>query len=154
MTFWRGNMSNVKEGGEFVLIPEGITQLEIFKIEETKSQAGDPMAVVDFHPVSGEFMEKEVRDYIVFPLPGSKAAGILGRSKKFLHAIGEPHEEADLAVDPSRWAYKKVYAMIKHEPFISKKTGKELKGAKIKYYLLPEEIEAEKTAWDEEGPEL
>jgi hypothetical protein len=144
MTFWRGNMKNVQEGG-FSLQPEGEFEFEIFDVEERHTSSGDPMALVKMR-VPGS--DCEVWDNLVFPLPNSKAIKILRRSKHFLHCLGVPHEEEDSQVNPQSWKYKRVRAKIKHETYINK-DNQERKKASIESYLLKEDHD-----WDDEWPDL
>lgn len=139
MNFWRGNTTGVEmSNGNYDPLEAGEYKMRIIEVEEMQTKNGDPMAKIKlFEPLEG----KLVWDYIVFPLPGSSAYKILGRSLHFLHCIGEPYESDDLIVDPQNWREKSVDVEIDVSTY-KDKDGNERKKNVVKQYKLE--------SWDEE----
>jgi hypothetical protein len=133
------NMSGVKEGGSYVLAPEGIYEVEIVEVNDKESTNGDPMVSIKLVITSGEYQDSWVWDNILIPSLGSQAAKILGRTKHFLHCIGEPYEDEETEWDSSRWLWKKCKIRIIHEA--SNEFHKRPKGVVAEYIL--DEIESQ-----------
>ena len=112
------NMSQVKEqtGGGCPLPEKREYEFEIVLVKDKTSSNGDPMISVKLNITSGIFQDSWVWDNILIPSLSSPSAAILGRTKKFLHCIGEPFEGEEVEWDSERWLYKKCRARIDHEP--------------------------------------
>jgi hypothetical protein len=141
------NMSGVQEQGKFSLPPEGEYEVEIIEIRDGKSSNGDPMVSIKLIITEGEYRDKAwVWDNILIPSPDSAAAKILGRTKHFLHCIGEEYEGDNLEWDSDRW-YKPCRIRIAHEkPNEFHKFPK----ATVAEYILDEDAAEVK----DDGPEL
>ena len=138
--------SSVQEGGTFELVEEGIHYARIAEVVENTSENGDDMPTVKLVMISGVSQDLWVWDNIVISdnqdSPGYK---ILGRSKHFLHCIGEPYE-GQINVNTDNWLNKEVKIEVFHDTFTNKK-GRKTTRAKVKNYLIDED-ETEK----EESP--
>lgn len=110
------NMAGVKEGGSFVLAPEGIYDVEIAEVNDRESTGGDPMVSIKLVITSGEYQDSWVWDNILIPHLNSQAAKILGRTKHFLHCIGESYDGEEVNWDSDAWLWKKCKIRITHEP--------------------------------------
>lgn len=109
------DMTGVKEQGDFVLLPEGKYWVEIIDKKDKTTEGGDPMVSIKMIVSRGTYQDEAwVWDNIVFPGLGSPAEKIKGRTKRFLHAIGEPHE-GEIDWDSDRWIGKEVQIEVKHE---------------------------------------
>lgn len=128
------DMSNVKEGGSFDPIPEGLYKLCIEEIEPKTTKNNDPMAGLTMTVVGGEFAGRKVWDNIIIPEDDSPAIKIKGRTMHFLHCIDEPYE-GKFAWDSDNWIGKTLFAKIWHETYEGKVRSK------ISEYLLPEDVE-------------
>lgn len=135
----RTNTTGVKESdGSFVLLPQGKYAFEITEVGESVTTNGDPMAKLVLVVKEGEHKGNKVWDNIVIPNEGSKAWKIMGRTKHFLHCIGEEYE-GEFDYDTSRWVLKTVVADVKHETQTQGKyAGKDK--AVIANYLLDDEL--------------
>lgn len=143
------NMTNVKEGGDFILVEEGEHIAKIDEIREQVTENGDDMLTVKFTIIAGLSVDGWVWDnIIVSDNPNSPGYKILGRTKHFLHCIGEPYEDI-ITIDTDNWKGKEVKIKVYHEPFTNKKTGKTTIKAKVGTYLLDEELQPANT---EESP--
>ena len=109
------NMSGVQEGGSFVLAPEGIYTIEIAEAKGKESSNGDPMVSIKLVISAGEYQDSWVWDNILIPHLNSQAVKILGRTKHFLHCIGEPYDGEEVEWDSDRWLWKKCKIRIIHE---------------------------------------
>lgn len=144
----RSNTAGVKESdGSFELLPEGEYLFEISEVGESTTQNDDPMAkLVLVVKEEGQYKGKKVWENIVIPNEGSKAWKIMGRTKFFLHCIGEPFE-GEFDWDTSRWLYRTVSAMVRHEvQEQGKYAGK--KKAVIETYLLDTAVQQTNAADD------
>lgn len=101
------NMTGVEEQGkkEFKPLPKGEYDLQIIGIEEKRTQANDPMISVKYNVISGEFKGRHLYENIVFN------DAIMGRTKHFLHVIGQPYE-GEIEVSPRNWQGEKLRAYI------------------------------------------
>lgn len=135
------NMNGVQESpnaGEFILIPEGEYLMKIIQVKDKETESGDPMVSIRFTPVDSEFQERAfVWDNIVIPMPNSPAIKILGRTKHFLHCIGEPYEGDFVTYDSENWLYKTCVVKVKHE--LPNKHHKNIKAVVDGYILDAEE---------------
>jgi hypothetical protein len=153
----KGTLSdNETEDRDYKLIPEGEYMVQIVDYEVKETRAGDPMIRVKLEIVENAFYEgKFLFDNIVFPRPGSKAMGIEGRSRHFLHCIGEPHEKND-EWDTDNWVPRRCNVEVKHNEYQDKMY------ANVDRYILNESIvqkkapavaetatAGEEIAWDE-----
>ena len=113
----KGNvaMTNVNESGTYRLAPEGIHEAGISEITDKESTNGDPMVSVKLVITSSEGLDCVVWDNILIPEPDSPSAKILGRTKHFLHCIGESYE-GDIEWNSDNWVLKRCKIRISHEP--------------------------------------
>ena len=116
---FKTDMTDVDEGSVFELVPQGVYPVRVNLVEDNHSQAGDPMPKVTFEIILGEHAGRMLFDRILFPEKGSKAEKILGRSKHFLHCIGEPHED-NFEVVTENWENRQCLAIVKHRDYESK----------------------------------
>ena len=142
------NMSQVQEstGGSCPLPDKGVYEVEIVLVKDKESKGGDPMISIKLNITSGVFQDSWVWDNILIPHLDSEAVKILGRTKHFLHCIGESYEGEELEWDSERWLWKKCKIRIDHE--LPNEYHKYTK-AIVAEYLLEEEL-----APEEEGPDL
>lgn len=103
-----------ENGGGFVLIPEDTYEVIIAEKSDKTTQNGDPMVSVKFDITVGIYKGKWLYDNIVIPLPGSRAMGIMGRTKHFLHVIGQPYE-GKFSTDSDKWLFARLRVKVKHE---------------------------------------
>ena len=136
------NMSDVQEQGEFSLITEGEYKARITEISCGYSKNGDPMMKLKMTiETSGEFEELPIWDNILIPNLDSPAIKILGRTKHFLHCLGEPYED-DIEWNSDNWQDKLVIIKVEHEaPNDFHKYIKAVVGG----YILDEETKDDKT---------
>ncbi|RKY32661.1 MAG: hypothetical protein DRP74_02155 [Candidatus Omnitrophota bacterium] len=139
------NMANVQEQGSYVLPPEGVYEVEIVEVVDKTSFNGDPLISIKLMITEGEYQNKAwIWDNILIPSSNSSAAKILGRTKHFLHCIGEPYEGQEVEWDSNNWIYKPCRIRIAHEaPNEYHKRAKVV----ISEYILNEEQQS-----PEEGP--
>jgi hypothetical protein len=111
------NMAQVQEsmGGSCPLPDKGIYNIEIVLVKDKTSTNGDPMISIKLNITSGVFQDSWVWDNILIPHLDSAAAKILGRTKHFLHCIGEPYDGEEIEWDSEKWLYKKCKIRIDHE---------------------------------------
>lgn len=109
------NMSKVKEQGVYVLPDEGEYDIEITTTKDKQTSSGDDMVSIVLTITSGNFEGAYVWDNIVIPHLDSPAVKILGRTKHFLHCIGEPYDGEEVEWDSENWLYKKCRIKIDHE---------------------------------------
>jgi len=132
----RIDMSNIDEGGGF-LIPEGTYFAEIVECKDRTSQNGDAMIGVKFLITQGEFKNNWVWDSILISdNPDSPGYKILGRSKHFLHVIGEQYE-GEIVWDSANWIGKKLRVVVYQDEYKGRKKSK------INEYLPIDEATAE-----------
>jgi len=109
------NMTGVSEGG-FPVLPINEYLVEIAdKQDKTTRDNKDPIVSVKLVVVNGEFAGRWIWDNVVIPNPDSPAIKILGRSKHFLHCIGEPYEN-EIEWDSDRWIGRRCRIIVSHEP--------------------------------------
>jgi len=113
------DMTGIDEGRDFQLLPPGMYTCEVVNVEDGYSKAGDPMIKVTLEVAYGEYAGRLVFDRILFPKVGSPAEKILGRSKHFLHVIGEPYEDK-FEVDSDNWVGKKCGVLVMHREYEGK----------------------------------
>jgi len=132
------NLSGVKEQGKFTLPPEGIYEIEIAEKKDGQSSNGDPMISIKLVICAGEYQDEAwVWDNILIPSLDSPAAKILGRTKHFLHCIGEPYEEEETLWDSDKWVWKRCKVRLVHEaPNAYHKFPKAI----VAEYILNEEV--------------
>ena len=147
------NMTDINEQGTFKLLPEGDYLMQIAEVVDIDkfnmpltSKNGDPMVKIMLKPVDQE--DVWVWDQIIIAenvdSPGFK---IKGRSKHFLHCIGEPYEGA-FEWNSDNWKGKRVRVSITHE--VPNEFHKYVK-AVVDNYIIDEE-QAAKNADDTEIP--
>ena len=96
---FKANYEGVKEAGGANFAPAGVYLLRIESTEERTSRNGDPQVSMKLHIHSGTSKGSWSFHTVTFFAPDAKGAGF---SKKFLKAIGMPHEGA-VTVDPTKW---------------------------------------------------
>lgn len=109
------------EGGGIVLLPAGIYELVITKVEEKKSNAGDPMVNVTCEVMNNpEYNGAKVYHNVTFMSKEKPGAGM---SSHFLKCINQPYEGA-VSVDPQAWVGEDFRAKLMPEEFEYKKGPK------------------------------
>jgi hypothetical protein len=146
----KADMNGVQEGGKFERIPDGDYYSRITEVKDKVTANGDPMASITLTITEGKFEGRKMWDNIIFPHSESPAIKILGRSKHFLHAIGEPYEGA-IEYDTDNWKFKDVIINVGFEPAKGEYKEKNV----VKDYIIPEQQSApaikksDDIAWDE-----
>lgn len=109
----RTNMTGIQESGDgnFPAIPAGSYTMRIERIKDKTTANGDPMVSIGLVVASGQYKGRYVWDNIVIPLANSPAIKILGRTKHFLHCIGEPYE-GEIEYDSERWMDRIVQVVV------------------------------------------
>jgi hypothetical protein len=132
------NMSGVREQGKFTLPPEGTYEVEIAEKKDGQSSNDDPMISIKLVICAGEYQDEAwIWDNILIPSLDSPAAKILGRTKHFLHCIGEPYEEEETLWDSDKWVWKRCKVRLVHEaPNAYHKFPKAI----VAEYILNEEV--------------
>ncbi len=126
------NYNNVSEQIGFPLIPEGEYIFEIIIVEEAKTQNGDPMINIVLSCQDQNYFGNIVYERIIIPVDENAPAGkIAGRTKHFLHCIGEPYE-GQFEWDENNWLWKKVLCSVSQNEYKGKKKNI------IKSYILQE----------------
>lgn len=119
---------------EIQLLPKGKYLFQIVeKIDKTTAK-GDPMINITLQCQEDGYEQNRAWDNIVIPHPVSPSIGIAGRTKHFLHCIGEPYQD-QFEWDSDNWAWKKVYANIDIKKLDS---GKEINV--VTGYILDEDL--------------
>jgi hypothetical protein len=147
------------DGSNFEPIPDGQYLVQIVDFKERQTKNGDPMIAAQMEIVDGDHQGRVIFDNIIIPLgPESKAWGIMGRTKHFLHCIGEPHE-GEIDIDPEAWIGRRVKIESHQETYFSTAKNKDVTNAKVKNYILDETVTpstatagaatSEAVAWDE-----
>ena len=131
----------------FELVEEGEHFARIDEMQEAITQNGDDMVKIKLTIVSGVSQDCWLWDNLVISdNPDSPGYKVLGRTKHFLHCIGEPYE-GQIEVDTDRWINKEVKIKVEHREFINKKNRKQI-NAKVQNYLLDMEL----ATTEEESP--
>lgn len=108
------NYDGIPEQTDYPTMPDGEYMFEIQEKKDTYSEAGDVMIKIILRCMEeGEHEGIKVRDNIMIPEPESPIHKIIGRTKRFLHAIGEPYQGTSFEVDTDNWVNKTVMAKIK-----------------------------------------
>lgn len=116
------------------LLPKGKYLFQITEKIDKTSAKGDPMVNITLQCQEDGFERNKVWDNIVIPNPNSPSIGIAGRTKHFLHCIGEPYQ-GQFNWDSDNWAWKKVYANVVIKKLDS---GKEINN--VVGYVLDEDL--------------
>lgn len=106
--------TGVEENKGFALLPEAAYDFVIAEKSDKETQGGDPMVNIKLVVDAGQYAGAPVWDNIVIPRAGSPAFKIMGRTKHFLHMIGEPYE-GKFTADSDKWVWKKVRARVAHK---------------------------------------
>jgi len=137
------NYDDHEEQEGFRCLPDGNYMFEILEKEDTYSKDDDVMIKITLRCIEeGEYEGIYVWDNILLPEPDSRAHKIIGRSKRFLHAIGEPYQ-GNFDTDTDDWVGKTVEAKI----ILSEYTQGPKKGKPkndVNGYLLSEPQQSEK----------
>ncbi len=116
----RADTTGVEEGGNFEMLPPGWYVAEITDVEDSETKNGDYMAKIKLAIVGGEYTGFGCRDVIVISNnPTSPGYKILGRTKHFLHMIGQPYE-GKFDYDTDEWMWKKVEILVGHKEWNGK----------------------------------
>ncbi len=107
------NMNGVQEQGMPLPIDEYI--VAIIDKTDAESFKGDPMVKITLQVIEGPCAGNKVWDNILIPAPESESAKILGRTKHFLHCIGEPYEGETVDWDSDSWVGKQCKIKVGHE---------------------------------------
>jgi len=116
------------------LLPKGKYLFQIEGCIDKTTAKGDPMGVVKLRCQDEGYGDVVIWDNIVIPKPNSPSRGIGGRTKHFLHCIGEPYKDNPLQGDTENWGWKKVYANVD----IRKYKGEDQN--EVKGYVLDESL--------------
>jgi len=115
------NYDGVPEQEDIALMPNGDYMFEITEVSDGYSNSGDPMPNICLRCIEdGECEGKKVWDNILIPEPDSAAHKIIGRTKRFLHAIREPYQ-GDFDVDTENWLNKTVEVKIGTDEYKGRK---------------------------------
>jgi len=115
------NYDDILEQEDVELMPNGNHMFEIAEVADGFSANKDPMPNICLRCIEdGESEGKKVWDNILIPEPDSMAHKIIGRTKRFLHAIGEPYQ-GDFDVDTSDWLNKTVEVKVGTEEYKGRK---------------------------------
>ena len=136
----RTKMGGVQESGSFEPIPEGVYYVKIADCQDGFSPNGDPMIAVKFVITQGKQQNSWVWDNIIISdNPDSPGYKILGRTKHFLHIIGEPYEDEIVVWDTDNWIHAQLRIVVYHDEY-PKGSGK--KRAKISEHLFLTNMES------------
>jgi len=129
----RRNYEGIPEQTDYPVLPDGNYMFEIKEIEDSETRENhDYMAKIVLVCIEeGDYEGGRIFDNIIIPDKNSPAHKIIGRTKRFLHAIGEPYE-GDFEFDTDNWINKTVEAKIS----IGEWNGRPKNN--VDRYLLPE----------------
>jgi len=128
------NFEGVSEKTGFQLMPDDTYEFEIENVSAKETSKGDPMVNVTLRCISPGFEGKTIFDNIVIPVDSESSAwGIAGRTKHFLHCIGEQYE-GQIEWDEANWLFRRVIADIRTKKDSYNPDGKNIVSA----YKLPE----------------
>lgn len=125
------------EGGGLIL-PAGKYMFEISETKDKMSSNNDEMVNVTFSCIEENYYGSLVWDNILFPRPGSKAEKIIGRTKRFLHCLGEPYQ-GDFLINTDNWQRKTIEIQVSVGEYEDSNGNKKPKNNVVKY-ILNEEI--------------
>jgi len=132
------NYDNYEENeGGYRILPSGTYMFEIQQTEDKMSSNKDEMVKITFSCIDDDYYGTPVWDNILFPRPGSKSEKIIGRTKHFLHCIGEPFQ-GDFQVDTDNWQNKTVEIQVCKSEYENKSGNKKPKNDVVKYILNKE----------------
>lgn len=132
------NYDNYEENeGGYRILPDGTYMFEIQQTEDKISSNNDNMVKITFECIDDDYYGTLVWDNILFPKPGSKSEKIIGRTKHFLHCIGEPFQ-GDFQVDTDNWQNKTVEIQVCEGEYEDKNGKKKQKNDVVKYILNKE----------------
>ena len=116
-------------------VPAGTYNMSIVKATEKLTKKGDPMVVVDYEIVDGDYIGKIIKNHCVVFFKDKESPGA-GMAKAFLKTIGLANDGA-VQVDPTKWIGRRVVGKVINEDVTmeDKETGKPVKRtfAKVKY---------------------
>lgn len=109
----RRNYDGIPEQTDFPVLPDGNYMFEIIEVEDSYTKENhDFMAKIVLRCIEeGDYEGNKVFDNIIIPERTSPAHKIIGRTKRFLHAIDEPYQ-GDFEYDTDNWIGKTVEAKI------------------------------------------
>ena len=105
------NYDDFEEQEGFSILPDGTYMFEIAEKEDTYSSKGDVMINITLRCIEEDRSGALVWDRILIPLPESPSHKVIGRTKRFLHSIGEPYQ-GNFDVDTDNWVGKTIEAKI------------------------------------------
>lgn len=118
-----------------VVVPPGTYNLSIVKATEKFTKKGDPMVVVDYEIVDGDYIGKLIKNHCVVFFKDKESPGA-GMAKSFLKTIGLDND-GNVTVDATKWIGRRVVGKVVNEEVTmeDKETGKPVKRtfAKVKY---------------------
>jgi len=114
-----GIKENNKSFKKYELLPFGNYNGIIVDTEDGVTKNGDPKIKVSIRISSDIYSDVIVDDQIIFPLEGSPAALIMGRTKHFLHCINQPYEN-EIEYDSDKWIGAPVFVEIFNDEFNKK----------------------------------
>lgn len=126
------------EGG-YRILPKGKYMFEVQQTEDKMSKNNDEMVKVTFSCIDDDYYGVPVWDNILFPRPGSKSEKIIGRSKHFLHCLGEPYQ-GDFLIDTDNWQNKTIEIEVSESEYEDSNGNKKPKNDVVKYILNKELI--------------
>jgi hypothetical protein len=95
-----------------------VYDFEIIEKVDKLTKNNDPMVSIKLLCQTDPYQNRTVFDNIIIPREGSPAAKIMGRTKRFLHCLGEPYEGNNIEWNSDNWGYRTVKAQISSEPSI------------------------------------
>ena len=142
------DMRNVKEQGEYSLPSVGTHVVELVDKIDKESSNGDPMISIKLLIAEGIDTGSWVWDNILIPSPESPSSKILGRTKHFLHCIGEPYD-GEIEWDSNNWIGKVFKIKVDHE--LPNQYHKNTK-AIVSGYIIDEEASGKAQPANDEVP--
>lgn len=131
------NTKGVQEQGNYKLPPKDKYDVEIVEVIAKTTKNKDPMIVVKLNICSGDYQGCYLWDNITLSdNPNSPGYSILGRTKRFLHCLGEEYE-GEFNWDENNWLGKIVKIRLDHEP---PNEYHDYKKAIVAQYILDEEL--------------
>lgn len=121
------NATGIQEQGTYTLLPDGEYDASITKVVDKKAKSGNPMVAIQLTIFDNEYAGNWVWDNIVF------AEGIMGRTKHFLHCIGEPYEGDKVQWDSDKWMNREVRILVARGEYNGRERNE------VKGYILVED---------------
>jgi len=134
---YQRDYSQVNEAGDFSPAPSGVYRLRIIKVEDGKTQAGDPKATLTFLIVNDCLYKGKTIPFHTVTLlpPESQGAGF---AKHFLRVIGQPYQ-GKVSVDTDAWKDKEFIARVEVEDYKNKNGDQRTKNVVDQTWHLEDE---------------